>query len=129
MSNINIINFEKLILKPFRKTTFTISKGGIDKLYMKMYIQAEDIAIHEMKKYDLLLTCKNLWSDAGLGGEHQDIPDVDDKVHKYRDERIQHHMNEMKEILFRYFEIEKVKAIEENKAEDTEVIKQNNSKL
>jgi len=109
----SLIKVDKIILQPFKKNAFTLARGGIDKLYMRMYQLAESLAIHEMKKYDSLLNFKRLYSKVMLKGEIQDHIEIDEEAHKYRDERIQHHMNEMKEILFGYLEIEKIKTFKD----------------
>ena len=124
----SIIKIEKVVLQPFKKNVFTFARGGIDKLYLRMYQLAESLAIHEMKKYDSFLSFKSLYSEVMLKGECEDIVDIDQKIIKYRDERINYHMDEMKEILFNYMELEKIKTFQEIEEKMKTKLKKENTK-
>ena len=108
-----LINIERVIFQPFKKNIFSLARGGVDKLYSNMYRLAEDIAIHEMKKYDLRVHSSSMLKDVLRHEKHDDFIDLQEKVSDFRNERLQHHMDEMKEILFKYLETEKSKKFED----------------
>lgn len=92
---------------PFKKKwILSAFSGRIDKLYQNMYAIAEDIAIHEMKKYDTLLSFSSLYREYMLKGEYDDVEEIHKKVHDYRNQRVEYHMKVMKEILFKILESE-----------------------
>lgn len=108
-----LVNIERIILQPFKKNIFSLARGGIDKFYLHMYQLAEDLAIHEMKKYDLQIHASNMYKKVMMKGEVEDHDILDEKVSRFRAERLQHHMDEMKEILYKYLETEKSKKFED----------------
>lgn len=78
------LNIQKLFLK-----------GDIARVYSKMYSIAEEIAIHEVKQKQHSLINK---ADRRFK-KTKDIFSFPDEVSKYKEKRIQHHINEMKELL------------------------------
>jgi len=113
MIDAKLINIERVILQPFKKNIFSLARGGIDKLYLRMYQLAEELAIHEMKKYDLRIHTRSLYKTVMRTGEHDDYSELQEKVSIFRAERLQHRMDEMKEILYKYLETEKSKKFED----------------
>ena len=69
-----------------------------------MYALAENLAIHEMKKFDARINFENLYKETFHTGQPEDITEIDKKIWAYRDERIKFHMQEMKEILYKHLE-------------------------
>jgi len=88
---------------------FSVSRKNIANLYSEMYQLAEDIAIHEMKKFESRIRFNSIYRKAMLKGLYDDEEVIADKISKYRDERLKHHMDEMKEFLDKYLEIEKTR--------------------
>ena len=102
-------NLLKIVYHPFKRKSFYPFKGDVVKLYQRMYRLAEDIAIHEMRKSALILEF-NISYDKMLKGKDND-ENILNKVSEYRDERVKYHMEQMKEILYKYLEAEKEKQI------------------
>lgn len=71
--------------------------GKIDKVYSNIYNVAEGLAVHETNLYRNLLEHK-LRKKAQITQEDNTL-EYFDKVVKYRQERLQHHINEMKDLL------------------------------
>lgn len=85
--NLINLNIQKLFLS-----------GNIDKVYEKMYNVAEKLAIHEVKLYQDLLMQKMTDRKIKTGKDFDSI-EYFNKVVNHRQERLQHHINEMKELL------------------------------
>ena len=72
--------------------------GRIDKVYKKIYDLAEELAVHEMKIYQSLTASKLIKKSVNL--ENPNFEDILlEKVVAYRQKRLQHHINEMKNLL------------------------------
>ena len=94
----SLVNIEKLTLQPFKRNIFSLSRRNIAKLYEEMYQLAESIAIHEMNKFESRLRFNRAYRKVMLKGEHDDEDVLSEKISNYRDERLNHHMNAMKEL-------------------------------
>lgn len=99
----------KIEIQPFKKTVFSLAKGGIDNMYSRMYEIAESLAIHEMNKFEARVRFYDAYDIAVHGKESKDYVELTKEIAKFRDERVKYHMQEMKEILFKYLETEKNK--------------------
>ena len=78
------------------------SKGNIVKVYDKMFRLAERFANHEAENYKIEL--KNKIKIAELAGKKFDKDFPIETVHsiwKFRNERFDYHMNEMKDLLIK----------------------------
>ncbi|MFA5856686.1 MAG: hypothetical protein WC867_04975 [Candidatus Pacearchaeota archaeon] len=76
-----------------------ILKGKVDSAYKRMYDVAESLAAHETKKMLEILAddTKKKYPKDEKPGDY--IWNYSREVLKYRQKRIQHHINEMKELL------------------------------
>ena len=103
-----IKNFIHIELKPFKKDTY-LGKKGINELYKRMYIIADEIAVHETERYSTLQNFKDLYGHVIRMEDMKDSDKLSEDIGKYRNERVEHHMKEMKEILYKILESQKEK--------------------
>jgi len=73
------------------------SKGRVDEAYERMYTLAHDLATEELKK-NLDFLDIQLRKDKNLQGREYWEKYLE-KILKFKEERIEHHMKEMKELL------------------------------
>lgn len=85
MPNLNIFNLD------FGDLAKLLNRGRVDKVYFKMYAAAEDLAVHETKKFLLELQAK--------ASSIQSPMELLMMITNYRKERLSFHMNEMKQLL------------------------------
>lgn len=104
-------NFLKIVYRPFKTKTFYPFRGDVVRLYQRMYQLAESIALHEMRKFESRIRFNKMYRKATLKGEYDDEEVILEKISNYRDERLKYHMEQMKEILYKYLEAEKEKQI------------------
>lgn len=87
IDNFISLNIQKLFLS-----------GRIDKAYRKMYELAEELAIHETELYKSL-TGSKLIRKVNNSKDFDLMSNLLEKVVAYRQKRLQHHINEMKDLL------------------------------
>jgi len=91
---------------PRKKGFLSNFRGRVDKLYENMYMVAEDLAVHEMLKYEKELNFSNIYKEETFKEGSDDIDEENKKISDYRNQRLEFHMNEMKELLNKILESE-----------------------
>ncbi|RLF28158.1 MAG: hypothetical protein DRN05_04565 [Thermoplasmata archaeon] len=102
-------NFLKIVYHPFKTKAIYPFREDVVKLYQRMYQLAENIVIHEMRKFESKLRLNKRYKKVTLKGKYDNEEIILEKISNYRDERLKYHMEQMKEILYKYLEAEKEK--------------------
>ena len=101
-----IKNFINVELKSYNKNTYP-GKKSLNEIYEQMYVTADRIAVHETKRYSNLQHFKDLYGHVIRFEEMKDADMLSENVGKYRNERVQYHMGEMKKLFEQILDAQK----------------------
>ena len=93
------VNIIKNLSLKFQKA---FDKGEIDKLYLEIYMKAEEIAEVETANFKIQMGQQCFESEYGLSDSKEEIKWQPSKILEYRNSRIQFHIDQMFKLLELY---------------------------